>query len=129
MRRANYEAGVEEEAGEEMMMPCNYCVEWGPGILRPWVKQMLTGFRYTEEQLGGVTERVFFRLVRGRGVVEVDSVPGLKVLLDGTGRDTRIVLVDLGRIFEDFAGSRNGVDPIGLLQDREVGVLAVGNLI
>ena len=92
---------AEEETSRRGVLPCLYCS--GSEVFgKPWTMPLMWTFGFTDEQVEWTSEDDLISIVRGRGGVSVDPVAGLEILVDGTGGETRVVLVGMGSVFDDI---------------------------
>ena len=108
-------------------LPCLYCAESDASLLhphpgaddtKPWVNPLMWSFNFTlDDAMDVETAEEFFELVTAGHGAQVQTVEvavaeggggGMKFMVDVTGGETRIVLVEMRSVFEWVLGSLKG---------------------
>ncbi|KAK0710549.1 hypothetical protein B0T21DRAFT_416094 [Apiosordaria backusii] len=105
---------LEQEGGDSVgtAFPCQYCAESESANSRatrnlkgranqenPWIRPLIWAYEMSAETASRTMAEEFFRLVESRGAA-VAEVPGIQFLVDSTGGEKRIVLVEMASVFD-----------------------------
>ncbi|KAK4204546.1 hypothetical protein QBC40DRAFT_330878 [Triangularia verruculosa] len=94
------------------VIPCQYCAESEVVNVRgsrnsksqvtpdyAWIRPLIWAFEKTVETASTTLAEEFFHLVESRGAATAE-LPGIKFLVDSTGGERRIVLVEIASVFD-----------------------------
>ncbi|KAK4446512.1 hypothetical protein QBC34DRAFT_440777 [Podospora aff. communis PSN243] len=113
---------------EEGVLPC--VCDGGVRDGKPWFRPLVEVFDFSEDEARWSSAEDFIHVVEGRGGLLLDPVPALEIVVDGTGGETRVVLVEMGSVLDDIMmedGEGEMVSPnrqpVGVREHWESGAL------